>query len=181
MRPRTFSILLTALLFVCAGSARAQFNLGAHAGYDVDFEELFIGANAMVPIGLEIAEQLIRLNLDGSYYLAGEGLTVLAFDGNLIYPFQVEGSSIKPYAGAGLVIFYTSVDTPDIGDFDFDDFFSKSAAVANVTSTDIGLSLKGGSEFGSGGAITPFAEAFLYLKDGSTFGVMGGVRFALGE
>jgi hypothetical protein len=176
MKKRLLTIFaLTVGLLAFSEAANAQFSalaVGPHAGFDFDGSDLFIGGNVIVPTNIELAGASLAVNGDASYWITGDGYSLFVIDGNMLYPISLDSESLSPYVGAGLVISFFSADV-DCGSFcDLID-------VDGASSTDFGVNLKGGAEFGTN-SMKPFGEVGFYLKDGSTFYVQGGVRFILG-
>lgn len=165
LTPRILAVTLIGLLLsVGAQSAKAQFEVGPRVGYDLEVEELHIGAEARFDIGgLDLP---IKAKPSIDYYFV-DNLTLLTFDANAIYEFDLEGGTIEPYAGAGLGISYWSFDDDAFGGIDVD-----------ASDTNVGLNLLGGAVFG-GGSLRPFAEARFNTDD--LFTLTGGLLFAVGN
>lgn len=168
---------LAALMITFAGVDLAHSQgVGAHLGFDLDGPEIYLGLNGNLPLGLELAGQRLVLNGDFNYYLV-DNFDLIILTTNLLYPFDLEDSKFRPYAGAGLALSFYSYSGPDF-DFDFD--FSKTFATADNSETDFGLSIKGGTEFLLGGSFVPNAEVILLIKDGSTVGFQVGFNYVFG-
>jgi hypothetical protein len=162
---------IAVIIFALPSIANAQIAVGAHGGVDFDDTDFFVGANATVPLGFEVAEKNLVLNPELSYWVTGDGYSLFIISANVLYPFT-EGS-ISAYGGAGISVSFFSFDFGD----EFDDLFGIDTS---SSSTDIGLNAKGGAEFGEG-KMRPFAEAGFFIKDGGFLYAQGGVRFQLGE
>lgn len=92
---------------------------------------------------------------------SGASCTYLEINPSLAVPFTMTGSSLKPYAGAGLRIGYNSVSAGGFSD----------------SNTDLGLNLLGGLKFGLGG-MDAFSEARLGLGgDVEQFALSFGLLF----
>lgn len=168
------SFAVLAIAFAGADFAQGQ-GLGAHLGFEFDGSDPMVGLNGTLPLGLEVAGQKLILNGNLDYFIV-DNFDWVVLGANLLYPFNMDGS-FKPYAGGGILISFFSYDSPDF-DFDFD--FSKGSAV-QASETDFGIAITGGAEYALESPISPFGEAFLWLKDGSTFGLRFGVRYLFGN
>ena len=153
------------IFFICGGlqSAQAQFELGPRLGFDLEVEELHIGVEARFDLPSVDLPIKIKPSID---YFFVENFTLMSFDANGIYEFDLEGGTITPYAGAGLGITYWSFDT------EFEGFG------IDASETNVGLNLLGGAVFGSGG-MRPFAEVRFNTDDLLT--LTGGVLFGMGN
>lgn len=166
MRTATTRIIAATLFtLMLAGSmqlAHAQIELGPRIGYDLEVEELHIGAEARFDLpGVDLP---IKIKPSVDYYLV-DNFTLMTFDANGIYEIDLEGGTIHPYVGAGLGILYWSFDT-------------EFAGFGDASTTNVGLNLLGGAAFGSG-SLRPFAEARFNTDD--LFTLTGGVLFQLGQ
>ncbi|MED5199023.1 MAG: hypothetical protein VYB51_04375, partial [Gemmatimonadota bacterium] len=84
---------------------------------------------------------------------------VLNFDAQ----YQLEDETVKPYVGAGIS-------------------WARFAPDGGSSSSDIGLSLKGGLVFNAASRTRPYGEAVLNFSDGTEgLIVRGGVLFAIGN
>ncbi len=169
--------ILTILALVAAttvGTASAQLTnvaIGPRAGYDFDWESLFIGVDARagfgtLPVSFSVTGDYFFLD-DYASFGVDASQSLFKITANAIYEFGIDNQVFTPYAGAGLAIsrWSVDVDTGGFGNFDASD-------------TSVGLNLLGGAYFGSG-SLRPFAQLYLTTGDGSTIGVTGGVLFAL--
>ena len=174
-RVRFIPAILIAL-FALTSASNAQMKLGGHAGFDFDASDLFVGANVVIP-AFAMGDVTLLGNADFSYWVTSDNYNLFIIDANVLYPFAA--GPVSAYAGGGVAISFFSYDGPSFDDFNFDDLFSKTSAVA-ASSTDFGLNLKGGGEFGEG-KMRPFGELGYYIKDGGFLYIQGGLRFLLGE
>ncbi|MCL4864714.1 MAG: hypothetical protein KJZ47_02395 [Gemmatimonadales bacterium] len=165
MKARTRGALaLVALLAGGSMVAEAQqgpMTFGPKAMFHFDSEDFGIGAFLTKPL-----TDAISIYPSFGYWFAGEGVTSWELNADLIY--KVPGESLEwLYVGAGLNYWKSSVD----------------GCPANIdcSFSDVGLNLIGGFQPVSAGRIKPFAEARLYIGDGSGFSVAGGLRIPLGN
>ena len=133
-----------------------QSDLGAGVRAEWDF------ANKMTTTGA-FSRAFIIGQFD--YYFVdcatGASCTYLEINPSLAVPFTMTGSSVKPYAGAGLRVGYSRT----------------SAGSFSNSETDLGLNLLGGLKFGLGG-MDAFSEARLGLGgDLEQFALSFGVLF----
>ncbi|MFC2085719.1 hypothetical protein ACFLRO_00750 [Bacteroidota bacterium] len=170
LRYQLSSTILIAL-FALTNAANAQIGVGPLVGIAFDGSDLFVGGNATIPMGFQVAEQNLILNPGASYYLI-DNVTLFIIDVNLLYPFAA--GSFNAYAGAGLLVSFWSADYGDVSGF-LDDLGIDTSS----SSTDFGLNVKGGAEFGEG-SIRPFGEVGFQIKDGGSLYAQGGARFQLG-
>lgn len=181
MRLITRTLGALALTMVLWTQASAQIGLGAHVGYDVEFENAYVGANAMFQIPMQVGEQFFRINPEFSYYLIGDELdNIDAVDAsssawllavNLIYPFGLEAADF--YGGVGLELARVSASVDFDLDPEFQDFID--SFDTSSSSTDIGINLK------IGAAISLiFGEIGFHIRDGGGPYAQGGVRVPVG-
>ena len=160
---RRFALL--GLLCGLAGGASAQtsgVSLAPYAGYNVDAEELLIGAGVGIP--LNVGTTTVLLSPGVEYYpgISNASLITVAFDVHV--GLNVPNSSVAPYVGGGLAVHRMSVDLgPTLG---------------SASTTDSQLNAIGGLHFGSG-PFRPFVEANLRFVDGSQVLLKGGGRISL--
>jgi len=160
------ALMIPATLFVGQNDAEAQFRIGPHAGYSVDVEQGFVGADAW--IGLVGISDTITMHLNPafSYYFMPENTSLFSIDVNVPFLFKIPNFDIlRPYAAPGLSIRRFSV---DVGNDDFG---------INVSDTDIGFNVIGGALFMADSNINPFAQLKLTIADGTDFAIMGGAMF----
>lgn len=152
MRQVRSLLAAVALLVIGAPAAQAQ-RFGAQISWG-DQSDIGVGvrgewdfANKMTTTGA-FSRAFIIGQFD--YYFidcpSGFSCTYLEINPSLAVPFTMTGSSVKPYAGAGLRVGYSST----------------SAGGTSASDTDLGLNLLGGLRFGLGG-MDAFSEARLGL------------------
>ena len=145
-------LIAVALVVVGASTAEAQ-RLGAQISWG-DESDIGVGvrgewdfANKLTTTGA-FSRAFIIGQLD--YYFidcqSGVSCTWLEINPSMAVPFTLTGSTIKPYAGAGLHFVYAR----------------QSAGGVSNSDTDMGLNLLGGLKFGMGG-MDAFTEARLGL------------------
>ncbi|HEX7070942.1 MAG TPA: hypothetical protein VF190_09060 [Rhodothermales bacterium] len=170
---KLFAVLFLSALFVAPASAQlTNVGIGPRAGYDFDWESLFLGVDARA----SVPSLPVSFNVSGDYFFledfegfgsdASQSLIKVSL--NAIYEIGIDNQVFTPYVGAGLAISRYSLDVEsDFGGID-----------VGGSETDLGLNILGGAMFGSG-SLRPFAQLYLTLGDGSTVGIAGGVLFAL--
>jgi hypothetical protein len=168
MRRTLLSMACLAVLGLYAQEAHAQVRFGPQASF-ADDVDLGVGARAMFGLK-QFSERLEGIaSFDWFFPSGGAGVdwTYFKINANVAYSIPLSGSSaLRPYAGGGLNIARISIDYPDIP-----------FAPGSVSSTDIGLNVLGGSKFGSGSGLTPFAELRIELGGGEQFVISGGILF----
>jgi hypothetical protein len=169
-----FPIAALAFVFAMALPLTAQaqsdpaFKVGPRVTLSVgDISDAFGGDLA---IGADLRYQFAEFPIQGTgafdFYFADEDITVFTIDVNVVYPLEV-GETFAPYVGAGLGYTNVSVDIDtQFGSFSGD-------------TSDTGLNLVGGTEFLTGAAFTPFAQAQLTVGDVDRFAFTGGLLFTL--
>lgn len=163
------------LLLLIAFPAYGQIGVGAHGGYDVDLEEVFVGANGMFALPLDIGGKAARLNPEFSYYLTSSESDLVDYSVwfaavNFVYPFGIEFADF--YGGIGLELTNVSVST------DLDDLLGKTSASATFSES----STKFGGNIKIGAAISVlFAEIGYHLRSdiGGPY-AQGGLRLMIG-
>ena len=154
--------LLTLVAAGTAHEARAQFQLGARGGYDLETDDALIGVEARFGLNNPALPLIIAPAFD-YYFLDIDDASFYELDLNVLYPFGINNQTFTPYAGAGLGVGFLSFDDGD----------------ESETDTDLGLNLVGGAVFGFGG-IRPFAQARLKLGGDMELATLhGGVLFIL--
>ena len=171
--------LLTIFVFAGLQAAQAQtkIELGPRIGLDIDdVEEFFVGVDAR----FSPASLPVQINLTFDYYFVDDvpffrefvNISLIQIGINALYQFEIEDQGFTPYAGAGLAITRSSVETSfeefAFGDTQFSD-----------TDTEAGLNLIGGTTFGSG-SLKPFAQLQLTLGDAEFVTIGGGLLFRVG-
>lgn len=133
---------------------RIDFGLGGALGIDQGaFQNLFGSAGATY----YFTDCIPGFDLDQV------DCSVWEIFGNVAVPFTIEGSSIEPYAGAGLQIAHASYDYPNFSAFDHDN-------------TEAGLNLLGGIFFPIGD-LSGFAEGKFELAGADQFVLSAGILF----
>lgn len=149
-------------------SSESAFKLGPRITLSLgDISDVYGGD---VAIGADVRYQFAEFPVQGAaafdFYFADEDITVFTIDVNAVYPLEV-GETLAPYVGAGLGYTNISVDVDtQFGSFSGD-------------TSDTGLNLVGGTEFVTGGSLTPFVQAQFTVGDLDRFGLTGGILFAL--
>lgn len=169
----------TCVIGLHPSQSSAQFQVGGHLGIDFESSDIFIGPHVLFDLPVELPDDdFLKLNPEFSYYLSDSGVEGVSssfwlVSATALYPLEFEFAST--YFGAGVVLAHSSFDV-DVG------FTGKSVALQQVSesSTDVGLNLKGGGEFGEAGA-RPFGEAGFVISESSWFYVQGGIRFGFGS
>jgi len=146
-----FTSVILVSVFAVTGTANAQIRAGAHAGFDFDSSDLFVGINGTLPV-MEVGDKTLLLNPEGSYWVTSDGFNLFIISLNVLFPLT-EGS-LSAYAGGGISISFFSFDAGDFGEFG--DLFGLNNI--STSSTDFGLNIKGGAEMGEG-KMRPFGEA----------------------
>src|SRR5690606_571425 len=95
------ALILGILLIGGMQTASAQIELGGRIGYDVDVEELHIGAEARFRVESIDLPIVFKPSLD--YFFIDNG-SLFSIDANAIYEFGIDNQAFTPYAGAGLGI-----------------------------------------------------------------------------
>jgi len=96
----------------------------------------------------------------------GDNATVFSLNADLKYLFDVRGSTMTPYLGAGITLNHTSVDLP--------------VPLSNVSSTDFGGNLIGGMQIPTRTGSQFFTEARIGLGDNiPDFKIMAGLSFRM--
>jgi len=157
--------------------AQAQFDLGAHVGYnlgDEPFDALFIGVDGRFALGALQFPVVLAPSIQYFFLDDFEGFgqsvsqSLIEIDLNALYEIGIENQAFTPYVGAGLGIGRYSVDveTGIIGSVD-------------LSSTDIGLNILGGAVFGFG-PLRPYAQARFMLGGAELITLQGGILYRLG-
>ncbi len=158
------ALALVSLLVGGSAIAEAQsgpMTFGPRVMYHFDSEDFGIGAMVTKPL-----TDAFTIAPSFGYWFAGEGVTSWELNADIHYKMPSESLSWL-YLGAGLNYSNFSVDGCPAG---FD-----------CSGSDVGLNLIGGFLPASGGRIQPYAEARLYVGDGSGLSVAGGLRIPLGN
>ncbi|MDX1547778.1 MAG: hypothetical protein R3247_12360 [Rhodothermales bacterium] len=151
-------VVVIALLLVfglSAQTAHAQLGAGLKVQYGLDAEEVQVGGELHVPLG--VIDGLTLVPALEAYL--GDEPSVVVLNGNVHYAPPVSPTSaFRPYAGLGLAAVRVSVD--DEGE------------------THPGLNLIGGINFRAG-PLTPFAQFTYRTGDASDTSIGGGLRFII--
>jgi hypothetical protein len=145
---------------VAAPPAQAQadpWELGPLLGVNLDNNELLVGGVARI----HLASLPISINPGLEFYpgVDNGSLFVLNFDAQ----YQLEAETVKPYVGAGIS-------------------WTRSSSDGGSSSSDVGLSLKGGLVFNPASRTRPYGEAVLNFSDGTEALIFrGGVLFTIGN
>lgn len=161
MRRYSLFVLLSGILLAVSierAEAQTSFALGGHFGYDVEFENTFIGGQARIGgNGFPLVFQPgVEIGLDDTDYTWVEG--------NLLYMVG-EGHTFAftPYVGAGVSVEF------------FEDF--------GDTRSEFGFNVLAGIELGGFSSnIVPFAQVRYTVADGpDPAAIMGGILFRFGS
>lgn len=166
-------IVAIAALALVAPRAEAQFSFMPYAGYDIERSEPLVGVGVefgvlqgALPVGLVLrpsADYFFTTEFEEGGARFNEDLFVLNAD--LIARLSPPGG-FGVYAGAGLGAAFSSI--------------RNVITEVEDNSTELGLNLIGGVEFGGRGFITPFVQGrFTTLGDADRLALTGGVRFGL--
>lgn len=167
-------VLLLAAVAFLTPRAEAQFSFLPYGGYDFDVNggTPFVGAGAefgvlpdLLPVGLVLrpsAEYYFTGDVDDDGFEVDQELFVINAD---LVAQLAPPVGFGVFAGAGLGAAFSSIENVDL---DIDE-----------SSTELGLNLLAGIQFGSG-FTTPFVQGrYTTLGDADRLAVMGGVRFSL--
>lgn len=174
MKRLTFLSLIVAFAFLLTpqqATAQTEIELGPRLGIDVgDASDIggdfFIGAEGR--IHSEALPVAINPAID-YYFVDVDGFSLLAFDINALYEFEVDNEAFVPYAGGGLGFIRSSSEATN-------PFTGETTSQSN---TEVGLNLVGGAVFEMEG-FKPFAQAKINVgSDFTLFNLMGGVLFSL--
>lgn len=153
-------LTLLSLLVLMAVPAQAQFLIGPHAGFNLDSNDLAIGASAQFDLAIGDYELVANPNVD--LYLFEDNVNRTRLNLDVLYPFGLE--SLIPYVGAGLLLEFVTIDIDGVGDAD---------------ETNLGLNLKGGALLElEDSPFMPFAEVTAIV--GGSIALRGGIMFTLG-
>lgn len=166
------SLFALLLLGGIQSEAQAQFKVGPHAGFNLDLEELYLGANFHFDLPIEVGDASLTGNPSIDFYpFISEGgdiggvevsTSVTSLNLDVLYPINVNFG--EAYAGGGL------------------NFTRVSAEVAgfSASDSDVGINLKVGALFSDQGAFRPFGEAGITLGGSSSVFARGGIMFSVG-
>ncbi|MEM6337520.1 MAG: hypothetical protein AAF752_13200 [Bacteroidota bacterium] len=172
MKRKLFTICAALLLMLgLSSTATAQIAVGGHAGLNVDAEEIYIGANAMFELPIDLGGSVLVGNPSIDFYpfLGGDGgefdidQSLLVINLDALYRLTLDFGD--PYVGAGLGIARASAE----------------AFGVSASDTEIGINIKAGSLFGDTDAsFRPFGEVGISLGGTETLFIRGGAVFNIG-
>ena len=157
-------LLMLPALAVLPANAQVGWDLGPHLGFNIDNDELFLGANAR--IDLQAAPITLNPGFDWYPFIGSPNVDRSLFVLNFDALYKLTAPSIKPYVGGGL---FWSRASRNVG------------GTGSVSDTDIGINLKGGIVFNPLGKLVPFGEAAIAISGGSALLLKGGFLFAMGR
>lgn len=159
----TTCFLFTMLVFPSTVQGQIGTEVGVRGGLEVaNIQKLFVGAEAR----LSTPRLPIQINPAFDIYLIEDGVnangalvsTLLFQIGmNALYPFNLGNAAFSPYVGGGPSLAFISV---------------SGVAIEDMSASDIGLNLIGGSTFVVGD-LKPFAQVQVTVG-GSEFVTLGG-------
>ncbi len=164
------AVLFFGMFLLAASDMRAQIQPDARLGLYTNGGNFSIGAGVAVPIKIPAFGTLI-INPTVDYLFisgtAGSSATSIFAHADVAYQFDIAKSPISPYAGAGLLIAFStvSVDVPFGGR-------------QTQSSTSAGLNLFGGAELPVG-PVAIYVQGKLLISSGTNFQIGSGVRFKL--
>ncbi len=164
------AVLFFGMFLLAASDMRAQIQPDARLGLYTNGGNFSIGAGVAVPIKIPAFGTLI-INPTVDYLFisgtAGSSATSIFAHADVAYQFDIAKSPISPYAGAGLLIAFStvSVDVPFGGR-------------QTQSSTSAGLNLFGGAELPVG-PVAIYIQGKLLISSGTNFQIGSGVRFKL--
>ncbi len=164
------AVLFFGMFLLAASDLRAQIQPDARLGLYTNGGNFSIGAGVAVPIKIPAFGTLI-INPTVDYLFisgtAGSSATSIFAHADVAYQFDIAKSPISPYAGAGLLIAFStvSVDVPFGGR-------------QTQSSTSAGLNLFGGAELPVG-PVAIYVQGKLLISSGTNFQIGSGVRFKL--
>ena len=171
MRSLTLALATMALLVVLPSEAWGQFKIGPYLAYHDDAD---LGIGGFVNIPLEDIEENLSAAADFGWFFPDDGgmnefdVDYWELNGNLLYRFPLETTTLVPWALGGINIAHGSVarDHGEFGEYSGND-------------TEIGLNLGGGVTFGTG-PMAPFAGVKFELSGGEGAVIFGGLSFTVG-
>jgi len=100
-------ILALAPTSALAASSMTVAGYGPRVGFSIDPDQLVLGGQAV------IGEVARHLSFDPSLEFGfGDHLTVISFNADLHYHFELQDTDWSPYAGAGVGIHFIEIDAP---------------------------------------------------------------------
>jgi hypothetical protein len=164
------AVFFFGIFLLAAFDARAQIQPDARLGLYTNGGNFSIGAGVAVPIKIPAFGTLV-INPTVDYLFisgtAGSSTTSIFGHADVAYQFDIAKSPISPYAGAGLLLAFSTVtiDAPFVGR-------------QTQSSTSAGLNLFGGAEFPVG-PVALYVQGKLLISSGTNFQIGSGVRFRL--
>lgn len=156
------SVLAFVALVMIPSAASAQ-RFGAQVGYGTDIESVSLGARFELDLTNTFSQKPPFANTmfltAFDYYLDCEGCSFWELTPALAVPFTLQGSSLRPYLGAGLSFARISFDGP-----------------AGGSNTEAGLALLGGLRFPMGN-LSGFTEARITVHDADQLTLAFGLLF----
>jgi hypothetical protein len=166
MRKVVVLIGIMALAATTARRADAQFRFGANLSW-ADKTDFGIGARGTFGLGSYAKKQPVEGMVTFDYFFPSGSVNYWEVSGNLLYKFTPRGSSVAPYAGAGVLLGHSSVDAGTVC----------SVTGVSCSDTGVGLNLIGGLRFKGGPRFLPFVEGRFEAKSGSQFVLTAGAFF----
>ncbi len=128
------TVLTAAVLALVPTQARGQLSIGPEVAWN---DEADLGIGAGIEFDLPELHPGISFMGDFLYFFPDAAIDYFEFNTNLTYDFQLQETSLVPFALAGLNIGRVSRDDGDpLG--------------GDTSNTDVGFNLGGGFKFGSG-------------------------------
>ena len=162
---RIFSALsVAAALVAFPAFAEAQATLGPQIAYHNDFD---FGIGAALTVSADAIDPRVDFMADFVWFFPDPaGLNYFELNGNLLFDFVVEGSTVTPFALGGL----------NIASWSYDSGFGPGNGGGD--NTELGLNLGGGIKFDLG-TFRPMLGVRLEIEGGDGFVIFGTVPFAL--
>jgi hypothetical protein len=167
-------ILGLGLLVPMTAEAQTSVRIGPRLGIPVgdfaDATSIYLGADARITT--DALPVVPNASFD-YYFTDADGFSLFAIDLNALYEFGVDNQVFTPYAGGGLAIARSSVDTPGVT------IGGQTFGGGSTSSTDVALNIVGGARFPLG-SVDPFAQLNVTLGgDADRLGITGGLLFSL--
>ena len=152
------------LVVATPAQAQTQWSLVPHLGFNIDNDELYLGANARI----ELPSAPVTLNPGFDWYpfIGSQNVSASLFVIDLDILYHLKAEAVEPYVGGGLFWSRSTVNVAGLG---------------GGSATDIGLNLKGGVVFRPLGKLRPFAEGVIAISGGSALLLKGGFLFSMGR
>ena len=152
--------VVTVIVVLCGPTrdASAQFRFGPHPGLDFDTEQGFGGVDVWFGLYWFSDDVSLHANLGTSYFFI-EKVTLIRFDVNFPFLFDLGTDIVQPYAAPGLMISYKSW--------------------TGESSWDVAANAIGGALFLTDGMVQPFVQFRLTIEEKIGAAIMGGVLFQL--